>query len=85
MTQPFRPSAPRPGPVPSPCISICRMDAQTGLCEGCLRTLDEIADWGSMPDARRRAVLESVDARRAAMEAEDRARFDEPAPAGRGV
>ncbi|GAA4415130.1 DUF1289 domain-containing protein [Quisquiliibacterium transsilvanicum] len=84
MTQLFRPNGPRPGPVPSPCISICRMDAQTGLCEGCLRTLDEIADWGAMPDARRRTVLEAVDARRAAIEAADHARFDEPAPAARG-
>lgn len=33
-------------PTPSPCISICKMDAQTGLCEGCWRTLDEIAGWG---------------------------------------
>ena len=32
-------------PVPSPCISVCRMDAASGLCEGCLRTLDEIAAW----------------------------------------
>ena len=31
--------------VPSPCISVCRMDAATGLCEGCFRTLDEIAGW----------------------------------------
>ena len=34
------------GPVPSPCISVCRMDAVTGWCEGCFRTLDEIAGWG---------------------------------------
>ena len=30
-------------PVPSPCISVCRMDERTGWCEGCLRTLAEIA------------------------------------------
>lgn len=43
-------------PVPSPCISICRMDAATGLCEGCFRTLDEIAEWGMMGDEDKRAV-----------------------------
>jgi predicted Fe-S protein YdhL (DUF1289 family) len=42
--------------VPSPCISVCRMDAATGLCEGCLRTLDEIAAWGRMGDADKKQV-----------------------------
>ena len=37
--------------VPSPCISVCRMDAATGLCEGCFRTLDEIGQWGNADDA----------------------------------
>ena len=43
-------------PVPSPCISVCRIDAATGLCEGCLRTLDEIAAWGRMDDEGKREV-----------------------------
>jgi predicted Fe-S protein YdhL (DUF1289 family) len=30
---------------PSPCIGVCRIDRDTGWCEGCWRTLDEIADW----------------------------------------
>lgn len=30
---------------PSPCISVCRIDPATGWCEGCARTLQEIADW----------------------------------------
>ena len=42
--------------APSPCISVCRMDAVTGFCEGCFRTLDEIAAWGMMADADKRAV-----------------------------
>ena len=44
------------GFVPSPCISVCRMSADTGLCEGCFRTLDEIAAWGMQGDEERRAV-----------------------------
>lgn len=44
------------GPVGSPCVSICRMDAARATCEGCLRTLDEIARWGTMADAERRRV-----------------------------
>lgn len=43
-------------PVPSPCISVCRMDAVSGWCEGCFRTLDEIAEWGMSSEAQKRAV-----------------------------
>ena len=32
-------------PVPSPCISVCKMSPATGWCEGCARTLGEIAAW----------------------------------------
>lgn len=42
--------------APSPCISVCRMDAVTGLCEGCFRTLEEIAGWGMMDDEDKRAL-----------------------------
>lgn len=48
------------GPVPSPCISVCRMDAASGWCEGCFRTLDEIAAWGLAPEAQRRAVWQAI-------------------------
>jgi len=51
-------------PVASPCISVCRMDASTGLCVGCLRTLDEIATWGALDDEARRAVLQTIARRR---------------------
>ena len=43
-------------PVPSPCNNVCRIDPHNGLCEGCLRTMDEIVDWGSLDDAGKRAV-----------------------------
>ena len=50
---------------PSPCIDVCRMNPQTRLCEGCLRTLDEIAAWASLGPAGKRAVLERLPSRRA--------------------
>jgi len=46
--------------VPSPCISVCRMDPATGLCEGCWRTLDEIARWGGAPEEERRAIWQAL-------------------------
>lgn len=36
--------------VPSPCTSVCRMSGDTGLCEGCFRTLDEIVAWSRIAD-----------------------------------
>lgn len=52
--------------VASPCINVCRMDAATGWCEGCQRTLDEIAAWASLGDDAKRAVWQQLPARREA-------------------
>ena len=43
-------------PVPSPCVSLCKMDLDTGLCQGCLRSLDEIVAWAGADDDFKRAV-----------------------------
>lgn len=51
--------------VPSPCIQVCTLDAR-GLCTGCLRSIDEIAQWGAATPTHRRAILERVAQRRAA-------------------
>ncbi|HWI81049.1 DUF1289 domain-containing protein [Ramlibacter sp.] len=48
------------GEVPSPCVSICRMDPASGLCEGCCRTIDEIAAWSRLDDAGRREVWRRI-------------------------
>ena len=49
--------------VPSPCMSLCRMDAMTGFCEGCFRTLDEIAAWSGMDDDGKRGVWQLIEQR----------------------
>lgn len=43
-------------PVPSPCISVCRMTPDRSHCEGCFRTIDEIRAW-SKSDASQRLVI----------------------------
>jgi predicted Fe-S protein YdhL (DUF1289 family) len=58
-----------PASVPSPCISICRMDAGSGWCEGCLRTIDEITAWSTLDDWRKRAVWKLLPQRREALAA----------------
>ena len=50
--------------IPSPCVNICRGDERSGLCEGCLRTLTEIADWPAMDDRAKRAVWKLLPQRR---------------------
>lgn len=51
--------------VPSPCINVCRMNEATGWCEGCYRTLDEIAFWSVLDDSDKLAVCALLPARRA--------------------
>lgn len=50
--------------VPSPCVNVCRMHAPTGLCEGCARTIPEIAGWSRADDDAKRAILALLPARR---------------------
>ncbi len=55
--------------VASPCIDICRIDPDRGWCEGCLRTLDEIAAWGALDNSAKREIWKRLPARRAAADA----------------
>jgi len=48
----------------SPCIGVCNTNEETGLCEGCYRTKDEIKAWKEGPNARRIEVLKTVMERR---------------------
>jgi predicted Fe-S protein YdhL (DUF1289 family) len=45
--------------VLSPCIGVCSLDAQ-GICEGCFRTVAEIARWPQMGDEERLHLMETV-------------------------
>jgi predicted Fe-S protein YdhL (DUF1289 family) len=50
-------------PPPSPCIHVCVIDPRERTCRGCLRTLDEIATWGSASPARKRSILAAIERR----------------------
>ena len=41
----------------SPCVNICLMDPETGLCSGCGRTLEEIGSWYRLGDVERRRIM----------------------------
>jgi hypothetical protein len=52
--------------TPSPCIGVCKIVAGTGLCDGCLRTVDEITAWRDASEGeRRRIVARTLERRRA--------------------
>jgi predicted Fe-S protein YdhL (DUF1289 family) len=54
------------GPLPSPCTSICQMNAENGFCKGCWRTLDEIMNWSVASEAKKMQVWLAISQRRLA-------------------
>ncbi len=52
----------------SPCVKICFFDPVAGLCSGCGRTLEEIADWAGLGDDARRRVMAQLPERLASLE-----------------
>lgn len=53
-----------PRPIPTPCIKVCCVDGESGLCLGCFRTLPEIAQWGGLDDQARATVMAELPSRR---------------------
>ena len=49
--------------VISPCISVCRINPRTRLCEGCRRTMAEIAAWLDYSDDEKRAIIAELPTR----------------------
>lgn len=49
----------------TPCINVCVIDAATGLCAGCARTLAEIAAWSGLDASERRRIMAELPERRA--------------------
>jgi uncharacterized protein len=53
--------------IESPCTNICTLDARSGLCLGCGRTVDEIARWAAMSTDDRARIMAELPARRASL------------------
>jgi predicted Fe-S protein YdhL (DUF1289 family) len=43
--------------VSSPCIRVCTLDSETGLCEGCGRTREEITRWYRITEEERQMIM----------------------------
>ena len=50
-------------PVKSPCIEVCSLN-DSDVCIGCYRTANEIIEWFSADDQRKREILAAVSERR---------------------
>jgi predicted Fe-S protein YdhL (DUF1289 family) len=56
----------------SPCIRVCVLDPETGLCEGCGRTGEEIARWYRLTEEERLRIMADLPERmRKAFTADD--------------
>ncbi|MEO0750706.1 MAG: DUF1289 domain-containing protein [Pseudomonadota bacterium] len=43
--------------IESPCVKLCVVHPDAGICTGCHRSLDEIRDWSIMSPEMRREVM----------------------------
>ena len=50
--------------TPSPCINVCKMDAASGLCTGCYRTIGEITLWTRFDERARRQIVDDLPRRK---------------------
>ena len=53
--------------IDSPCNKVCVVDASSGLCIGCGRTLAEIGSWLGLTSDQRRRIMAELPARLAAL------------------
>ena len=50
-------------PIETPCIGLCTLDGN-GVCRGCRRSFEEIAEWPFMSASERGLVMADLDSRR---------------------
>ena len=41
----------------SPCINVCKLNPKNNLCEGCLRTSEEISNWSKYSDNKKKNII----------------------------
>lgn len=49
--------------IASPCINVCVVHPEEGICTGCLRTIDEIARWSAMSASQRAEIMAELPTR----------------------
>lgn len=49
--------------IETPCRKICKINKKTELCEGCFRTIEEIARWATFTSAQRKQIMHQLPSR----------------------
>jgi len=65
----------RPKPIATPCVQVCVVDGESGLCLGCYRDLAEVAGWARLSDDERARIMAELPSRRARIRPEKLAIF----------
>jgi predicted Fe-S protein YdhL (DUF1289 family) len=64
-----------PKAIATPCIKVCVVDGESGLCMGCYRQLSEVAGWQRLTEDERAAIMAELPARRSRIRPEKLAMF----------
>ena len=51
-------------PNKTPCVKVCVVDGESGLCLGCYRRLSEVAGWAKLSDEDRARIMAELPSRR---------------------
>jgi hypothetical protein len=72
----MEPEPPAPPRIATPCIKLCIVDGESGLCMGCYRSLPEVSRWSAFTDAEREDIMAGLPDRRGRIRPEKLAMFD---------
>lgn len=53
----------------TPCVNVCNLNQSTGQCDGCGRTIAEIASWARLSPEERRRIMAELPRRKALIDA----------------
>jgi predicted Fe-S protein YdhL (DUF1289 family) len=75
MTDAVNSASGPPAAIKTPCVKVCVIDGESGLCMGCYRKLTEVAGWARLTDAERDAIIADLPNRRSTIRPEKLAMF----------
>jgi predicted Fe-S protein YdhL (DUF1289 family) len=64
-----------PKPIATPCVKVCVVDGESGLCLGCYRDLAEVAGWARLSEDARARIMAELPSRRGRIRPEKLAIF----------
>lgn len=53
--------------IETPCRKVCKINKKNELCEGCFRTIEEIARWATYSSAQRLQIMRTLPSRKSTL------------------